>query len=951
MAGERETVDELFAAALELAPEDRSAFLEGACRDSPELKPVVRQMLDREEAMGSFLEQPAFEAHRGAAQFAPLEDEEPVAPQYQAAPRATTGPRWKVGDVLNGRFEIVRYIARGGMGEVYEAEDRRLQGVHVGLKTLLSHSAEDPGMQKRFEREILHAREVVHPNLCPIYDIYQSEQTGRPVTFLTMKLLNGETLASRIAKQGPLKVPEAAAIIRQVGDALIAVHDAGILHRDIKASNIMLEGHGAAVRVCLMDFGLAHAYQAGASMLSTIGLAGTPAYMAPELFRGEQPSTSTDVYAIGVVAYEMLVGHVPRFSPGNELETGRDPVFDKLPAEWKRFIRGCVEADVTRRFGTVRDAMASLQPGYVGPPPLTTLGAEKHAISRRQMLGMGAGASLALVGGAWYEWPRIDSWMHPLPDKRFVAVMAWPSEAGDSSAVVSTVLDSIRNRLARAEAYVKNLMVISAKDLQGNVPVVAPAESVSLLGANLVLAASLKTGATAVSLLLQVLDASSQKTLRKQLIVTSKDKINTLADRGSEESAKLLGLPQREKKLRDDEALKTISPEAFQLFTQAEELANQPNAPNLDAAILKYTACLSKEPRFHLGYAKLAMAYTRQYWKYSHDPALLILAQQNAEKAADENSASALGLLSRAQVYLYSGRQEEALAFIGRSLKVDPDNPDTMFSKAQALRFMNRWAEAERVYREIIASRPNYWPAHNELAFIFSRQAKYQQAAAEFDAAALMAPNVALPLANLGTMYISLGKYDESIDASQRSIARGPNPTAFRNLGDASFTRRDYKAALDYYEQAAKLAPKSHLERRDIGDCYAVLGNAPKVRENYQKAADLLTESLGTNPRNGPAWMTLAFYHAKVGDAAASLKDMQNADKYGAADVKSKFMKVQALSLLGKRQEALALLLECVKQGLSPVEVELALDLKDLRKDPKYLASIPKGSSNGSSAT
>jgi len=78
---------------------------------------------------------------------------------------------------------------------------------------------------------------------------------------------------------------------------------------------------------------------------------------------------------------------------------------------------------------------------------------------------------------------------------------------------------------------------------------------------------------------------------------------------------------------------------------------------------------------------------------------------------------------------------------------------------------------------------------------------------------------------------------------------------------------------------------------------------------------------------------------------------MQNADKYGAADVKSKFMKVQALSLLGKRQEALALLLECVKQGLSPVEVELALDLKDLRKDPKYLASIPKGSSNGSSAT
>jgi serine/threonine protein kinase len=950
MAGERETVEQLFAAALELAPEERTVFLEKACRDSPELEPIVRHMLDREEAMGSFLEQPAFEAHRGAAQFAPIEDKGPVAPEYQAAPRGTTGPRWKVGDVLNDRFEIVRYIARGGMGEVYEVEDRRLQGVHVGLKTLLSQSAEDPGMQKRFEREILHAREVVHPNLCPIYDIYQSEQTGRPVTFLTMKLLNGETLASRIAKQGPLKVPEAASIIRQVGEALIAVHDAGILHRDIKASNIMLEGHGAAVRVCLMDFGLAHAYQAGASMLSTIGLAGTPAYMAPELFRGEQPSTSTDVYAIGVVAYEMLVGHVPRFSPGNELETGRDPIFDKLPAEWKRFIRGCVEADVTRRFGNVRDAMATLQTGFVAPPPASTAGVEKHAISRRQMLGMGAGASLALVGGTWYEWPRIDQWMHPLPDRRFVALMAWPSATSDSSAVVSTVLDSIRNRLARAEAYVKNLLVISAKDLQGNVPVVAPAESVSLLGANLVLAASLKTGATAVSLLLQVLDPATQKTLRKHLVVARRDQINTLADSGSEAAAKLLGLPPREKRLRDDEELKTISPEAFQLFSQAEQLANQPNNPNRDGAILKYGECLAKEPRFHLGYAKLAMAYVQQY-RHLREPALLMLAEQNAEKAADENSTSAQGLLSRAQVYLYSGKQEQALAFIGRSLKVDPENPETMLYKGYTLRSLNRWPEAEQLYREILKQRPNYWPAYNELAWVLSRQVKYQQAADAFDAAAMAAPNVAMPLANLGAMYLAIGKRDEAIDASKRSIGRSPNPVAFRTLGDVAFTDKEYKVALEYFEQAAQLEPKSDKNYRDIGDCYVMLGDPAKVRESYQRAAKLLSNALQVNPRSGPGWMQLAFYHAKVGDSATAMKDMENADKFGASDVKSQFMKVQALALIGKKQEALTLLLECVKKGLSPVEVDLAIDLKDLRKDPRYLSLVAKTPSNQSAAT
>src|SRR3954466_9642582 len=133
MAGERESVEELFTAALELAPEERTAFLDQACCDHPERKAVVRQMLDRQERMGDFLEEPAFAAHRAAAHYAPVDDDVPIRPRYQPPPSTPSGPRWRVGDILIDRFEIVRYIARGGMGEVYEAEDRRLQGVHVGL--------------------------------------------------------------------------------------------------------------------------------------------------------------------------------------------------------------------------------------------------------------------------------------------------------------------------------------------------------------------------------------------------------------------------------------------------------------------------------------------------------------------------------------------------------------------------------------------------------------------------------------------------------------------------------------------------------------------------------------------------------------------------------------------------------------------------------------------------
>ena len=947
MAADRETVEELFAAALELAPAERSLFLKKACRDSPELEPVVRELLDKEKRMGSFLEEPFLDPRKAAAQFAPVDGKSVPAVAF-SSPLAAT-PRWKDGTVLNDRFVIVRYIARGGMGEVYEVEDRRLQGVRLGLKTLLSQTAEDTVMQKRFEREILHAREVVHPNLCPIYDIFHTQDQGKPITFLTMKLLSGETLATRIAKQGPIELPEATAIIRQVGEAMSAIHDAGILHRDIKAGNIMLDGYGADVRVCVMDFGLAHGYQAGTHTLTTAAFAGTPAYMAPELFRGEQPSTATDVYAIGVVAYEMLMGHVPRFSPGNELETGHDPVFDKLPAPWKRLIRGCLEPDVKRRFPDARQAIAVLLPGYVAPPPPPSV-SQPRTFSRRRMLEIGAGATVALAGGAWLEWPRIDQWMHPLPDKRFVALMAWPSATGDTSALVSTVLGSIRNRLTRAEAYVKNLLIISANDVPATAPIVAPAESVSLLGANLVLAASLQPSASALTLLLQVLDASTQRTLRKRMVVTSRDQMSTLAEKGSVEAAKLLGLPERDKPLKDADELKSLSPEAFQLFSQAEEAAARPNNPDFDTAILKYAQCLELEPRFHLGYARLAMAYTRNY-RRTHDAVLLKLAQQNAEKAAEENSVSPTGLLSRAQVYLYSGKPDEAMAYFARALKVDPGDPDTLLYKAQALRFLNRWPEAEQVYRAIIKDRPNFWYAYNELAYSLSRQAKYQQAADAFDTAAAAAPNVALPLANLGTMYVAMGKHDEAIDASKRSIARGPNPTALRNLGDLAFADKDYKGALAYFEDAAKLDPKSHFVWRDIGDCYAMTGNTAAVRENYVKAAKLLGETLQTNPRNGPAWMTLAFYHAKIGDAPAAVADMANADKYGASDVKSRFMKVQALALLGKKEEALNLLVECMKQGLGQAEVDLALDLKEIRRDPRYLSAIAKNTSNPSTAS
>ncbi len=180
------------------------------------------------------------------------------------------------------------------------------------------------------------------------------------------------------------------------------------------------------------------------------------------------------------------------------------------------------------------------------------------------------------------------------------------------------------------------------------------------------LAASLQSTASTVTLLLQVLDAATQRPLRRHHVSCPRAELSSLADKGSSAAARLLGLPAQNKTAKDTDELMGISGAAFSSFSQAEQLAAQPNNTGLDAAILKYGECLEKEPHFRMGYARLAIAYTRKY-RILHNSATLTLARQNAEKAADSNSTSATGLLSRTLVYLYTGDTNNAIAYFTKA--------------------------------------------------------------------------------------------------------------------------------------------------------------------------------------------------------------------------------------------------------------------------------------------
>jgi Protein kinase domain len=221
----------------------------------------------------------------------------PTRPPSQAATPGSRGggSRFGPGVVLVGRYQIVGLLGRGGMGEVYRAEDLSL-GQSVALKFLPDFVAADADRLARFRSEVSVARQVSHPNVCRVYDI--GEADGH--VFLSMEYVDGEDLASLLRRIGRLAPDKAAEMARQLCAGLAAAHDKGVLHRDLKPANVMIDGRG---RVRLADFGLA-----GGDDVKTSGLAGTPAYMAPEQFSGQATSVKSDIYALGLVLYEMFTG-------------------------------------------------------------------------------------------------------------------------------------------------------------------------------------------------------------------------------------------------------------------------------------------------------------------------------------------------------------------------------------------------------------------------------------------------------------------------------------------------------------------------------------------------------------------------------------------------------------------------------------------------------------------
>jgi serine/threonine-protein kinase len=251
------------------------------------------------------------------------------------------------GAILIDRYRIIGLLGRGGMGEVYRADDLKL-GQPVALKFLPRALANDPVRRERFFSEVRITRQLSHPNICRVYDIAEFEGQH----FLSMEYIDGEDLASLIKRIGYLPNEKALQVTRQLVAGLGAAHDRGVLHRDLKPANIMIDGHG---RVRITDFGLA---VAAGEEKGSAEVFGTPAYMAPEQFAGKSGTVRSDIYSLGLILYEIYCGRsaftattIPELrrqketqmpAPPSEIRGGLDPLIDRL-------IMRCLERDPQAR--------------------------------------------------------------------------------------------------------------------------------------------------------------------------------------------------------------------------------------------------------------------------------------------------------------------------------------------------------------------------------------------------------------------------------------------------------------------------------------------------------------------------------------------------------------------------------------------------------------------------
>jgi tetratricopeptide (TPR) repeat protein len=803
--------------------------------------------------------------------------------------------------LVAGRFRVIRRIAEGGMGVVYEVFDERLRERRA-LKCA------KPGYSAHLSPEAKNSLRVTHPNVCRVFEIHSAETSAGPVDFLTMEFIDGPTLAHAIRDRGRLSAAEGRDVALQVCAGLEAAHGQGLLHRDLKSNNVLLtRDSGGRTRAVVTDFGLAQepsSPDGGLVAASDAGVpAGTPAYVAPERWRGGRASVASDIYSLGVLLHELIAGRLPV----SETD-GTKTLAPDLPRRWRRIITRCLDRNPARRYASATQVADAI-------------------VDRRAMARAAAWTAAALAAVGFLVWQVA------FPETRAARLVIQPLvAAGDDpniSGLARTATSELSTRLAHLHPRPVQLIVIPVEEADG-IAADDLAGAKDRFGASHVLQASVARRSDRLLVRASIIDTATSVTSRQW----------TQEYRGADSgaiAAGLAGFVSSTFRLPRQTAEERISAAAYAAYAEGSSALRR-GASEYGAAIQAFDRAAAIDPTSVLPHSGLAEAYYYG-WVNSGDKIWLSRARDALSRAQAINADALAVRLAAGRINLVPGGFDRAAEEYRRATELDPSSAEAWSGLARAYEGMqDRHADAAAAYAKAIEVQPGYYrPLLNFGAFYWDL-GNYAEAEKQWLAAVRLAPESFSAHSNLGGLYIATGRFAEAERALVRALEVDPGARApMSNLGVVyQYLGRD-EDAVTRFEQA-RASGETYLLLLNLGDSYRRLGRTEEAMAVYRRGREVADGILLPNPLDAATRAVVAYFALRLGERATAERELAQALSLASQDGMVIRRAAHCFEVLGLRDRTLEVL------EAAPVAVVHELsrhpDLTALNADPRFLAML-----------
>ena len=725
-------------------------------------------------------------------------------------------------------YKILRKLGKGGMGVVYEAEDLKL-GRRLALKFLNADRVGNEDSRQRFLREARSAAAISHPNICTVYEI--DEADGK--LFIAMEYCEGLSLRQLIRK-GPLSLTAAIHIVLQVADALSHAHARQVIHRDVKSSNIIVDGKN---RARLLDFGLASLGDSSDATL-TMEFAGTPAYMAPERFEKRVNDARGDIWALGVILYEAVSGQMPFAGDTpqmvhailNEYPLPLSSAAANVSPELDELVERALAKDPSERYQRVSDLSTDLSVIYRGAQP-QTLSAATPSI-----------AGMSLTGVAE---PRLSS-----DPERVQAVAVLPFVNMSHSAEDEFLSDGLTEEVTNALTQVRGLRVVSrASTFQFKSPALDLRDVGRRLRVGALVLGSVRRQGHRVRVTAQLVKASNSHQLWSQRFDCEMKEVFDVEDELTgaivENLRHWLGTDLEVVHLRGT----TSDHNAHELYLRGRHAFNRQTAPGLKEALLFFSSALEISPGYALARVGIADCYALQGW-YGMEPPVKVMPRAKVEldaALAIEEALPSAWCLRAAISAGFDWNWERSRAEFQKAFSLGPATSDLFFH--HALDFLTpllRLDEALAEMKLAIDLDPVAPLVHTAVGGCLYRMRRYPEALQQFRSTLELDPDFYHAHWSLGRVYQAQGLLAQAMECFERALSgSGNNPAVLADMGHCRSVIGDTSGALQILEQVAGNPLAQSIVSLGLGKTDAVLAHLAEAVKQHARGLTWL----GVDPR------------------------------------------------------------------------------------------------------